>query len=138
MYPKLGFGAADGSSPITPSMPLARSTMDKKASSLVWSSGPAGSSADVTICSPFELKGPADTLVAGSAALSSFAIIQNQQLRNRNLLLKAQHHKKSMYQIQIEEQALSHIRNMHLEQAKTNVAEGTGEWFTCEIGLQTS
>ncbi|KAF8935997.1 hypothetical protein BGZ52_000022 [Haplosporangium bisporale] len=69
------------------------------------------------------------------SVLSSFAIIQNQQLRDRNTLLKARHHKKSMYQIQIEEQALSQIRLMHLEQAKSKSSEGTGEWFTCEISV---
>ncbi|KAF8983690.1 hypothetical protein BGZ46_009738 [Entomortierella lignicola] len=71
--------------------------------------------------------------MTNSSTLSSFAIIQNQQLRDRNMLLRARHHKKSLYQIQIEEQALAQIRAMSLDRVRTKTAEGTGEWFTCEI-----
>jgi len=65
-----------------------------------------------------------------STALSSFAIIQNQQLRDRNLLLRARHQKKSLYQIQIEEQALNQLRLLSLERMQAKTTEGTGEWFT--------
>ncbi|KAF9569939.1 hypothetical protein EC968_002417 [Mortierella alpina] len=71
---------------------------------------------------------------ASSSSLSRFAIIQNQQLRDRNLLLRARHHKKSLYQIQIEEQALNQIRMIHLDRVQAKATEGTGEWFTCELG----
>lgn len=112
--------------------------MGKKVSSNVSLSGQAQSSPfpDVALAGPAVLNGNMDAALSGPSALSSFAIIQNQQLRDRNALLKARHHKKSMYQIQIEEQALSHIRMMQLEQAKSKSLEGTGEWFTCEIGIQ--
>lgn len=73
---------------------------------------------------------------ASSTSLSKFAIIQNQQLRDRNLLLRARHHKKSLYQIQIEEQALNQIRMINLDRVQAKATEGTGEWFTCEIGYQ--
>ncbi|KAF9927042.1 hypothetical protein FBU30_003540 [Linnemannia zychae] len=65
-----------------------------------------------------------------SMGLSSFAIIQNQQLRDRNLLLKARHQKKSLYQIQIEEEALNQLRLQSLERIQSKTIEGTGEWFT--------
>ena len=65
-----------------------------------------------------------------SMALSSFAIIQNQQLRDRNLLLRARHQKKSLYQIQIEEQALNQLRLQSLERMQDRAVEGSGEWFT--------
>lgn len=65
-----------------------------------------------------------------STALSSFAIIQNQQLRDRNLLLRARHQKKSLYQIQIEEQALNQLRLQSLERMQARAVEGSGEWFT--------
>ncbi|KAF9322439.1 hypothetical protein BGZ91_004330 [Linnemannia elongata] len=65
-----------------------------------------------------------------SMALSSFAIIQNQQLRDRNLLLRARHQKKSLYQIQIEEQALNQLRLQSLERMQARAVEGSGEWFT--------
>ncbi|KAI1315854.1 hypothetical protein EDD11_000289 [Mortierella claussenii] len=68
-----------------------------------------------------------------ATSLSSFAIIQNQQLRDRNMLLRARHHKKSLHQIQIEEQAMSQLRSMSLERVRAKATEGTGEWFTCEI-----
>jgi hypothetical protein len=64
-----------------------------------------------------------------STALSSFAIIQNQQLRDRNLLLRARHQKKSLYQIQIEEQALNQLRIQSLERMQARAVEGSGEWF---------
>ncbi|KAF9085802.1 hypothetical protein BGX23_009351 [Mortierella sp. AD031] len=67
---------------------------------------------------------------SSTMALSSFAIIQNQQLRDRNLLLRARHQKKSLYQIQIEEQALNQLRLLSLERIQTKATEGTGEWFT--------
>ncbi|KAF9939121.1 hypothetical protein BGZ65_011344 [Modicella reniformis] len=73
------------------------------------------------------------TPTSGLSSLSSFAIIQNQQLRDRNMLLQARHNKKSLYQIQIEEQALAQIRMMSLDRVRGKETEGTGEWFTCEI-----
>lgn len=83
----------------------------------------------------------ASTLLSGLSplsSLSSFAIIQNQQLRDRNMLLQARHAKKSLHQIQIEEQALAQIRMMSLDRVRAKGLEGTGEWFTCEIGLSPS
>jgi hypothetical protein len=50
--------------------------------------------------------------------------------------LRARHHKKSLYQIQIEEQALNQIRMASLDRVQAKAAEGTGEWFTCDIGYQ--
>ncbi|KAF9171871.1 hypothetical protein BGX21_006761 [Mortierella sp. AD011] len=82
---------------------------------------------------PLPTPAPSSSSSSMATALSSFAIIQNQQLRDRNMLLRARHHKKSLYQIQIEEQALSQIRSMSLDRVRTKIAEGTGEWFTCEI-----
>ncbi|KAF9954068.1 hypothetical protein BGZ72_004930 [Mortierella alpina] len=73
---------------------------------------------------------------AVSSSLSKFAIIQNQQLRDRNLLLRARHHKKSLYQIQIEEQALNQIRMINLDRVQAKATEGTGEWFTCDIAYR--
>ncbi|CAO3564900.1 unnamed protein product [Mortierella alpina] len=80
--------------------------------------------------------GSGSPLTASSSSLSKFAIIQNQQLRDRNLLLRARHHKKSLYQIQIEEQAMNQIRMASLDRVQAKAAEGTGEWFTCDIGYQ--
>ncbi|KAF9426912.1 hypothetical protein BGZ94_005812 [Podila epigama] len=77
-----------------------------------------------------------EALVTAPMSLSSFAFIQNQQLRDRNMLLKARHHKKSLYQIQVEERALSEIRMMYLDHAKASSSEGAGEWFTCDISLR--
>jgi hypothetical protein len=74
---------------------------------------------------------PANGLLS---SLSSFAIIQNQQLHDRNMLLQARHAKTSIHQIQIEEQALAQIRMMSLDRVRAKEIEGTGEWFTCEIG----
>ncbi|KAF9152214.1 hypothetical protein BG015_005634 [Linnemannia schmuckeri] len=74
--------------------------------------------------------GISGVLPSPSMALSSFAIIQNQQLRDRNLLLRARHQKKSLYQIQIEEQALNQLRLQSLERMQARVVDGSGEWFT--------
>ncbi|KAF8948309.1 hypothetical protein BGZ47_005611 [Haplosporangium gracile] len=74
--------------------------------------------------------GISGVLPSPSMALSSFAIIQNQQLRDRNLLLRARHQKKSLYQIQIEEQALNQLRLQGLERMQARAVDGSGEWFT--------
>ncbi|KAG0267703.1 hypothetical protein BG011_000014 [Mortierella polycephala] len=89
------------------------------------------STSDMSILASITAGSPS---LSSSSSLSSFAIIQNQQLRDRNLLLKVRHQKKSLYQIQIEEQALSQIRMMNLDRVQAKATEGTGEWFTCEIG----
>lgn len=121
----------------TSGSPITRLYLGKKSSSNVSLSSQAQSSplSDAALLGPEVLIGNMDAAHSGPSVLSSFAIIQNQQLRDRNTLLKARHHKKSMYQIQIEEQALSQIRMMHLEQTKSKSSEGTGEWFTCEISV---
>ncbi|KAG9063477.1 hypothetical protein KI688_004361 [Linnemannia hyalina] len=74
--------------------------------------------------------GNSGLLPSPSMSLSTFAIIQNQQLRDRNLLLRARHQKKSLYQIQIEEQTLNQLRLQSLERMQARAVEGCGEWFT--------
>ncbi|KAF9357864.1 hypothetical protein BGX34_009190 [Mortierella sp. NVP85] len=104
-------------------------------SSNVSSNGPLdddGTSSSVpTSVPPVTFGTPANGLLS---SLSSFAIIQNQQLHDRNMLLQARHAKTSIHQIQIEEQALAQIRMMSLDRVRAKEIEGTGEWFTCEIG----
>ncbi|KAF8934025.1 hypothetical protein EDD21DRAFT_366830 [Dissophora ornata] len=145
MYPKLESSShsyAPSTGPTTsPSLGPARANLPSTTSSL--SNGASVDLVAATSGTPtltamaFSASGM--SVLTGSASassLSSFAIIQNQQLRDRNMLLKARHHKKSLYQIQIEEQALSQIQSMNLERVRAKAAEGTGEWFTCKIGQQ--
>ncbi|KAG0300673.1 hypothetical protein BGZ98_008987 [Dissophora globulifera] len=155
MYPKLesssghphhaGSGAGTSSSPLPgPS----QSSSNGVSSEAALFSGVAGATTNghtaltggTPALTATALSGSGMSVLTGSApsassSLSSFAIIQNQQLRNRNMLLRARHHKKSLYQIQIEEQALGQMRNMQLERVRARAAEGTGEWFTCTIGV---
>ncbi|KAG0320049.1 hypothetical protein BGZ99_004700 [Dissophora globulifera] len=155
MYPKLesssghphhaGSGAGTSSSPLPgPS----QSSSNGVSSEAALSSGVAGATTNghtaltggTPALTATALSGSGMSVLTGSASsasssLSSFAIIQNQQLRNRNMLLRARHHKKSLYQIQIEEQALGQMRSMQLERVRARAAEGTGEWFTCTIGV---
>ncbi|KAF9161703.1 hypothetical protein DFQ26_004223 [Actinomortierella ambigua] len=68
------------------------------------------------------------------SSLSTFALIQNQQLRDRNQLLLARQRKKPLFQIQLEEQAMAQLRLQTLDSIRGGTVNGTGEWFTCELG----
>ncbi|KAF9924900.1 hypothetical protein BGZ67_009019 [Mortierella alpina] len=161
MYPKLdgsgssGGGAMHGSgsrggTASTPSLglPLTTSSPTNGVSNQQFAQNSTGSSAATTptalstsgmlsiLAHGLAGSGSGSPSTASSSSLSKFAIIQNQQLRDRNLLLRARHQKKSLYQIQIEEQALNQIRLINLDRVQAKATEGTGEWFTCDIGYQ--
>ncbi|KAF9586601.1 hypothetical protein BGW38_001282 [Lunasporangiospora selenospora] len=69
---------------------------------------------------------------------SGFASIQSQQLRDRNMLYLARNFKKSLHQIQIEEQAISQIRVADLDRLRmTRDNEGAGEWCTIAFSTKT-
>ncbi|KAG0285119.1 hypothetical protein BGZ96_010550 [Linnemannia gamsii] len=121
MYPTLEASASQGSSKPSSSLSTkGTAPISSLASETLPLSG-AGSFGSIGVL-------PSPSTVP-STALSSFAIIQNQQLRNRNLLLRARHQKKSLYQIQIEEQALNQLRLQSLERMQARAVEGSGEWF---------
>ncbi|KAG0230936.1 hypothetical protein BGW42_000587 [Actinomortierella wolfii] len=74
-------------------------------------------------------------VASSSSSVSAFALIQNQQLRDRNQLLLARQRKKPLSQIQVEEQAMAQLRAKALSSIRDGSVAGTGEWFTCELGL---
>ncbi|KAG0200679.1 hypothetical protein BGX28_006310 [Mortierella sp. GBA30] len=131
------FGASRSALPFNPHVNVSQANIDTPNSGGSPALTPTAlSTAGMSILAPAAVGTSSSPSIPSSSSLSSFAIIQNQQLRDRNMLLRARHHKKSLYQIQIEEQALNQIRMMNLERVQAKETGGSGEWFTCEIGIR--
>ncbi|KAG0370346.1 hypothetical protein BGZ54_006813 [Gamsiella multidivaricata] len=130
MYPKLESNASSAGSFSSPSLGPVRNGLPSNGSSseLAANNGSASGAdtpaptATALSTSGMSVPSPSASSASASSSLSSFAIIQNQQLRDRNMLLRARHHKKSLYQIQIEEQALSQLRAMSLDRVRAKAA----------------